>query len=57
LARRRPPRRGRRHAFAGYPTWAYADDERILCAYFMSWMGGGDPTTQDIEGVYFVETD
>ncbi|MBM4437502.1 MAG: hypothetical protein FJ029_09760 [Actinobacteria bacterium] len=57
MARRRPPRRGRRHAFAGYPTWAYADDERILCAYFMSWMGGGDPTTQDIEGVYFVETD
>ena len=48
--------RGGTH-FAGYPTWAYVDDERILCAYFMSWMGGGDPENTDIEGVYFVETD
>ena len=43
--------------FAGYPSFAYVDDESILCAYFMSWAGGGDPTTTDIEGVYFTETD
>ncbi len=51
----RPTYPGR--SFSGYPAFAYADDERILCAYFMSWMGGGDSTTQDIEGVYFVEED
>ena len=44
-------------SFAGYPSFAYVDDERILCAYFMSWMGGGGSETQDIEGVYYVEAD
>lgn len=44
-------------SFAGYPSFAYADDERIICTYFMSWTGGGDSTTQDIEGVYLVEED
>ena len=34
-----------------------SDDERILCAYFMSPIGGGGPTTMDIEGVYYVEED
>jgi len=49
----RPTYPGR--SFAGYPSFTYADEERILCAYYMSWMGGGEPTTMDIEGVYFVE--
>ena len=42
-------------SFGGYPSFTYADDEHILCAFYMSWMGGGDSTTQDIEGVYLVE--
>ena len=49
----RPTYPGR--SFAGYPSFTYADEERILCSYYMSWMGGGEPTTMDIEGVYFVE--
>ena len=48
----RPPDGGLK--FAGYPSFAYADDERILCAYFMSWIGEG--LTTDIEGVYFTES-
>ena len=44
-------------SFSGYPAFSYADEERILCAYFMSWMGSGDSVTQDIEGVYFIEED
>jgi hypothetical protein len=43
--------------FAGYPSFSYVDDERILCAYFMSWICDGDPMTTDIEGVFFVEED
>ena len=44
-------------SFAGYPSFAYADDERILCTYFMSSTGGADPATLEIEGVFFVEAD
>ena len=51
----RPTYPGR--SFSGYPAFTYADDERILCAYFMSPVGGGGPTTSDIEGVYYVEED
>ena len=52
----RPTYPGR--SFSGYPAFTYVDDERILCAYFMSPVGGGgDPTTSDIEGVYYVEED
>ena len=47
----------RDYSWAGYPSITYVDDERILCAYFMSWRGGGDSTAQDIEGVYYVEED
>lgn len=42
--------------FAGYPSFSYVDDENILCAHFMSWAGGGDQTTTDIEGVFFSES-
>ena len=44
-------------SFAGYPSFAYADEKHILCAYFMSWMGGGNPITTEIEGVYYAEVD
>ena len=44
-------------SFAGYSSFAQVDHERFLCAYFMSWNGGADSTSQDIEGVYYVEED
>ena len=49
----RPTYPGR--SFAGYPAFTHVDDERILCAYYMS--PGGGPTSMDIEGVYYVEED
>ena len=47
----------RNYSYVGYPSFTHVDDERILCAYFMSWKGAGDSTASDIGGVYYVEED
>ena len=49
----------------GYPSFAYVDSERILCAYWMTWtiksVGGMDTPVvydnqaHDVEGVFWIE--
>ena len=41
----------------GYPSFAYADEERILCVYHVSPSARRRSGDLELEGVFFVEED